>query len=273
MIELDESFGSLEDWLTWAVAHPSVFDSRHATACAERIIASGFIEPMVSRRVTPAEIDGTLENWREGIVANGLNSRLRAVLSIVAEKIDHLPSHDVRIFATEAVTPFALLLRGAYPRFLGAEYVADPKRREDLFPIPHQDLLSLDLPSGRFDVVTTNEVLEHVSDLDQALSEIARVLKPGGWHVGTHPFWFMSTVGDVRTRLVDGTIRHIKEPEYHGDPINPGQGSLVFETPGWNILERARAAGFSKVEMRFVASESRGFVTENTGVFVFCARV
>jgi SAM-dependent methyltransferase len=133
-------------------------------------------------------------------------------------------------------------------------------------------LTALTLPSGSFDLVTTNEVLEHVPDLDAALREIARVLKPGGWHVGTHPFLFTSERGDRRSELVDGEIAYHKEPEYHHDPVVNNAGSLVFETPGWDILERARVAGFSDAHMRFVASEQHGYVTEDIGVFVFCAQ-
>ena len=39
---------------------------------------------------------------------------------------------------------------------------------------------SLPFPDGSFDLVTCCDVLEHVQDLDRTLSEIARVLKPGG---------------------------------------------------------------------------------------------
>ncbi len=38
----------------------------------------------------------------------------------------------------------------------------------------------LDFPDGFFDVVTSNQVFEHVTDLDAVLDEINRVLKPGG---------------------------------------------------------------------------------------------
>jgi hypothetical protein len=49
-------------------------------------------------------------------------------------------------------------------------------------------------------------------------------------------------------------------------------GSLVFETPGWDIIGRAKLAGFSKVEMMFIASEQHGLLADAGGVFVFCTQ-
>lgn len=48
----------------------------------------------------------------------------------------------------------------------------DRVRRSEAGHIPFDD--------ATFDLVMSNQVLEHVSDLNQVLSEIARVLKPGG---------------------------------------------------------------------------------------------
>jgi SAM-dependent methyltransferase len=45
----------------------------------------------------------------------------------------------------------------------------------------------LAFPDATFDVVTAIEVLEHVRDLDRALAEIARVLRPGGRFLLTTP--------------------------------------------------------------------------------------
>jgi SAM-dependent methyltransferase len=272
MVEIDESFDSLDSWLAWSNRNPAVYSAEAASAVARRILSAGFQEPLTGRIVAPGQINAPDTNWREGLAANGLISRHRAVLALIAEATAGQAAHEVRIFAAEAVTSFALLMRGIFPRFLGSEYGFDAAAGEALYPIPHQDLTALDLPSGRFDLVTTNEVLEHVPDLDAALREIARVLKPGGLHIGTHPFCLVHDSGDVRAKLVDGQVVHLKEPEYHGNPVDPGGGSLVFETPGWDILRRARAAGFSAASMRFVASESKGYITENTGVFVFYAR-
>lgn len=50
---------------------------------------------------------------------------------------------------------------------------------------------ALDFPDGTFDVVTTIEVLEHVSDLDRTIAETHRVLRGGGRFCITTPNrWF-----------------------------------------------------------------------------------
>ena len=272
MVEIDQAFRSLAEWTDWAARNSGVYVAAEADKIGERICAAGFVEPFTGHVVAPAELAQVGNNWRETLLARGLNARMRAVLGVIDEVVGLQPPSLVRMFATEAVTEVALRLRGRFARFLGSEYGADEPARRDLYPIPHQDLTALTLPSDRFDLVTTNEVLEHVPDLDAALGELARVLKPGGWHVGTHPFRFMSEAGDLRSILVDGAVVHLKPPEYHGNPVDPERGSLVFETPGWDILERAKRAGFATAHMRFIASERHGILTENMGVFVLCAQ-
>jgi SAM-dependent methyltransferase len=42
-------------------------------------------------------------------------------------------------------------------------------------------------PDAYFDLVTNNQVMEHVDDLDSVLREIARVLKPGGMVLSVFP--------------------------------------------------------------------------------------
>jgi SAM-dependent methyltransferase len=50
-----------------------------------------------------------------------------------------------------------------------------------------EDLSRLSYPHESFDLVLTSETLEHVPDIEAALGEIRRVLKPGGHHVFTVP--------------------------------------------------------------------------------------
>jgi SAM-dependent methyltransferase len=271
-VKIDETFTSLGEWEAWVERNPFVYDPKHSVAVVSRILARGFIEPLTGRVVKGRKISNRGSNLREGLVGYGLNSRMRAVLDLLVQEVAARPNDKMTIYATEAVTPLALRLRGAFPKFLGSEFGKDEATRESMFPIPHQDLTALTLPSNSFDIVVTNEVLEHVPDLDAGLREICRVLKPGGVHIGTHPFHFTRETGDLRAKIVDEVLIQLKAPEYHGNPMDIEGGSLVFETPGWDIIERARIAGFSKPQMRFVASEKHGYVTENTGVFVLVAR-
>jgi SAM-dependent methyltransferase len=48
----------------------------------------------------------------------------------------------------------------------------------------------LPFPSGTFDFVFSDQVLEHVQDHAAALSEISRVLRPGGWTLHIFPSKF-----------------------------------------------------------------------------------
>lgn len=46
---------------------------------------------------------------------------------------------------------------------------------------------SLSLPTASFDVVHTSHVIEHVPDPDLFVTEIFRILKPGGWYICATP--------------------------------------------------------------------------------------
>lgn len=52
------------------------------------------------------------------------------------------------------------------------------------------DALHLPFPDATFDRIIASEVLEHIPDDDQAISELTRVLRPGGTMAVTVPAWF-----------------------------------------------------------------------------------
>lgn len=62
----------------------------------------------------------------------------------------------------------------------------------DLFPqvdgVMKVDILDIPFDKDNFDLLIANHVLEHVSDDKQALQEISRVLKPGGFAILQTPF-------------------------------------------------------------------------------------
>jgi SAM-dependent methyltransferase len=268
--EVDEAFGDLESFTAWCRRstwlHPTMFEK-----FAQRICAQGFVEPL-SGRIAAAGTVQPVGSFREGLGLDGICSRVRAVMRVIEKEIVGKKRGEVRIYAAEATTPFAMRMRGLFPNFIGSEYTQDAKLAAEMFPIPREDLTRLSFPDNVFDIVCTNDVLEHVPDMNKALRQIARVLRPGGAHVGTTPFIFNAQKSVRKASLVRGRIKHLAEPEYHRDPFGH-KGALVFEVPGWEILGRCLDAGFSYAAMQFVMSERFGCLTNGSGgVFVLLCR-
>lgn len=71
------------------------------------------------------------------------------------------------------------------------------------------DIHQIPFGENHFDVVLCNHVLEHVQDDVKAMSEINRVLKPGGWAILQVPFF--SPVPDVT--FEDASIADVRERE------------------------------------------------------------
>jgi len=98
-----------------------------------------------------------------------------------------------------------------------------------------ENLEAQTFPDEVFDIVVTQDVLEHVFDPAAAFRDIARTLKPGGAHVFTVP-WFYWQPTLTRAVLRDGEVQHLVEPDYHGDPIDP-RGTLVVTEWGPDLCD------------------------------------
>lgn len=90
------------------------------------------------------------------------------------------------------------------------------------------DALCLPFPDDTFDRVIASEVLEHVSDDQQALDEVFRVLKPGGTLAATVPAW-----------LPEQICWALSE-EYHAPFVEGGHVRIYSES---TLRARMRAAG------------------------------
>ena len=88
-----------------------------------------------------------------------------------------------------------------------------------------------------FDLVITQDVMEHIFNPDKAFSEIARTLKPGGAHIFTVPIVRKEQPSSIRATLeFNGEINYLQEAQYHGNPVNP-KGSLVTRDWGYDICD------------------------------------
>lgn len=91
----------------------------------------------------------------------------------------------------------------------------------------------LPFAEGRFDIVYASEVIEHVSDTESFLSELTRVLKPGGLLMLSTPnsaFWPFRLVG-----LLGWTVSEVQHP-----------GHIRFFSRR-SLTQAIRQAGFTDV--------------------------
>ncbi|MEY4365168.1 MAG: hypothetical protein RLZZ305_512 [Actinomycetota bacterium] len=91
------------------------------------------------------------------------------------------------------------------------------------------DARSLPFAAGTFDAVVTSEVLEHIQDDVTAISELHRVLKPGGTLGVTVPTWWPEK------------INWMLSDEYHA-PKSPGGHVRIYSAT--ELKAKLRSAGF-----------------------------
>jgi Methyltransferase domain len=87
------------------------------------------------------------------------------------------------------------------------------------------DLQKIDLPDACIDVMLCAHVLEHVPDTDAALSELRRIIAPGGHLL-------------LQVPVLQGHTAPPTEPEFHGD------NTMVFWRFGFDLTALLREHGF-----------------------------
>jgi O-antigen biosynthesis protein len=110
-----------------------------------------------------------------------------------------------------------------------------------------EDVTALTFADETFDVVISQDVMEHVPDPATAFKEIARVLKRGGSHFFTVPQDRNLSRSVVRAKLTADGIEYLLPAEYHGDPLRAG-GALVFTDFGTDLDAISQAAGLIFLE-------------------------
>lgn len=275
-LELVCDVASREDYATWSCAQKLKFcREREQTIArqhgnAEDYLLHGYcrvcereVDFLVDRQCGGGESQGIwLPNWRERMVCPvcGLNNRQRmmavAARGIVKSYRDRRPD----VYLMEQVTSVYHWMVTSVPqaRCTGSEYLG-----ENLPPgkvvkgVRHEDVECLSFADASFDLIISNDVLEHVANPRKAMQEVSRVLRPQGELLMTVPFFLDKEKSERRVEVEGGKLNHVLPPIYHGNPVSD-EGALVFTDFGWDFLQDIRDAGFAKAESHFYWSEVYG---------------
>lgn len=149
------------------------------------------------------------------------------------------------------------------PNYVCSEYMDGVKSGDIKNGVRCENLAHLTFKDNSFDLVITQDVLEHVSDPEAAFCEIRRVLKPEGHHVFTVPV-HEGRKTSVRAKLVEGHVTHLMPAVHHGDPLRT-EGALVFTDFGDDIASHLGSIGMRTECIKFFSWYSPNditFVTE-----------
>ena len=123
--------------------------------------------------------------------------------------------------------PLEPMLKSRFENYIAADYEpanAAHARRPDI-PIVDNNI---DVESGTVDCVVLTEVMEHLYEPKEVLSEIYRILKPGGALIGTVPFAigeheqpydFHRYTSFALIRMFEDTGFTVNKLEYVGDSV------------------------------------------------------
>jgi SAM-dependent methyltransferase len=171
---------------------------------------------------------------------------VRHITAFLSRSADRLSAGGLTFLDIGAgACPYYALFADRAARYVAVDTVdglphGDPRGIE----FQHGSAESLPLADATVDCVLFNQVLEHVTDPDRSLSEIVRVLKPGGWLLGSVPH--VSPVHlephDYR-RYTDLGLSQLLEHHRFTDIIIEGSGGVysaaaLLLTMDWMLSRR-----------------------------------
>lgn len=193
--------------------------------------------------------------------------RERALMLVIRQLLPHWPELAIHESSPEP-RGLSLMLAAEAPSYVATQFWPDVPRGEHRDGVRCENLEEQTFPSEIFDLVVTQDVMEHVFHPAKAYQEIYRTLRPGGYHIHTTPIYKGLTETAQRARLEpSGEITYLAPPEYHGNPIS-AEGSLVTYHYGYDLADLIAQWTPFDVEIRRFNDRSHGIVAEFSEVII-----
>jgi SAM-dependent methyltransferase len=210
------------------------------------------------------------ENFREtGLcILCGSKSRQRQIASVASAVYRNNPEYhclaknDLKLYNLESNHSLHRIMKDK-PGYFSSEYLGPEYHPGQVVDgVRHEDAHQLSYDDCSFDLVISSDVWEHLSDPYTAHQEIFRVLKPGGHHIFTIPFYQASILDETRSLVNNaGEVEHILEPIYHVDPLSD-DGILVYSVFSIETLVKLKYLGFHTT-LHKLYSPARGILGNN----------
>lgn len=195
--------------------------------------------------------------------------RERAI-SLVATELfgrDRMRTMDIHEVAPTG-RGFTLWLRQESPGYVSSGYFPETPFGQMVGFLRNEDIEAQTFESGVFDLVLHLDVMEHIFRPFEALREVWRTLRPGGFCLFTTPTYPDRSRSEQVAFREGEQIRVVGEPEYHGNPQHPDEGALVTWRYGYDLpMLIARETEFD-VEVRRWQSRRLAIMGPMTEVYI-----
>jgi SAM-dependent methyltransferase len=162
----------------------------------------------------------------------------------------------------------SLKLKKNCPSYIASQYYPNKPFGDKIDQFINQDLENQTFKKESFDLVITQDVMEHVFQPERVFSEISRTLKKGGAHIFTVPLVNKHKKSEIcAKKLENGEIKYLRTPEYHGNPVDP-KGSLVTMHWGYDIVDFIRKSSGMQSEIIYLHDLNLGIWAEYIEVII-----
>jgi SAM-dependent methyltransferase len=208
------------------------------------------------------------QGYRESLHCSGCGSvpRERALALVLTRQFPQ--------WRTRAIHESSPANRGISPKmkrecvnYVASQYFPGKPLGETFGGFRNENLEMLTFGDETFDLVVTLDVMEHVNKPDAVFREISRTLKPGGAYLFTVPTYKGRIVSERRALYKsDGSVEHMAEPEYHGNPVSDA-GSLVTFHYGHDLAALIHQWSGMSTEVSRFHDHRHGIIGEFTEVY------
>ena len=173
--------------------------------------------------------------------------KYRAIFYVVEKMLgqplaNKLLNADFKVYELSTTSPIFRRFNGL-PNYYASGYFPDKDFKSELIKnVFNQNLEDLSFLSSSFDLIISSQTMEHVPNHDLAFKEIYRVLKPGGFHCFTIPYYANDNT-KTRARIINGNTIHDLPQKTHKDPYCP-EGCLVYTDFGRDIVDKLNNIGY-----------------------------